>query len=137
MKQPEIDYWITAMLETYGSVSDLNVTAGKPLQVESSGQMVPVPMEPAVPALTPFQTEVFALNLIRGDNRLLNDLVSTGSCTKMRPIWVSPSANSALTKSSSTLRYWWKSSASSFWSMSSRTRIIENSKNPAMGGGRT
>lgn len=80
MKQPEIDYWITSMLETYGNVSDLNVTVGKPLQVESSGQLVPVPVEPPVHELTPFQAEVFALNVIGGDPRLLRDLVKTGSC---------------------------------------------------------
>jgi len=80
MKQPEVDYWITSMLETYGNVSDLNVTVGKPLQVESSGQLVPVPVDPEVKELTPFQAEVFALNLIGGDPRLLKDLVATGSC---------------------------------------------------------
>jgi len=80
MKQTEIDYWITSMLETYGNVSDLNITVGKPLQVETSGQLVPVPVEPPVPALTPFQAEVFALNLIGGNKRLLDDLVKHGSC---------------------------------------------------------
>ena len=80
MKQTEIDYWITSMLETYGNVSDLNITVGKPLQVETSGQLVPVPVEPEVPSLTPFQAEVFALNLIGGNKRLLDDLVKHGSC---------------------------------------------------------
>ena len=80
MKQTEIDYWITSMLETYGNVSDLNITVGKPLQVETSGQLVPVPVEPPVPSLTPFQSEVFALNLIGGNKRLLDDLVKHGSC---------------------------------------------------------
>jgi twitching motility protein PilT len=80
MKQTEIDYWITSMLETYGNVSDLNITVGKPLQVETSGQLVPVSVEPQVPALTPFQAEVFALNLIGGNKRLLDDLVKYGSC---------------------------------------------------------
>ncbi len=80
MKQPEIDYWITTMLETYGDVSDLNITVGKPLQVESAGQLVPVPTDPPMEELTPFQAEVFALNLIGGDQRLLKDLVDTGSC---------------------------------------------------------
>lgn len=80
MKQTEIDYWITSMLETYGNVSDLNITVGKPLQVETSGQLVPVVVEPPVPALTPFQAEVFALNLIGGNKRLLDDLVKHGSC---------------------------------------------------------
>lgn len=80
MKQPEIDYWITCMLETFGNVSDLNVTVGKALQVESSGQLTDVPVEPPVTELTPFQAEVLALNLIGGDPRLLEDLVTTGSC---------------------------------------------------------
>ncbi|MBU4178033.1 MAG: type IV pilus twitching motility protein PilT [Desulfurivibrionaceae bacterium] len=80
MKQTETDYWITSMLETYGNVSDLNITVGKPLQVETSGQLVPVTVEPPVPSLTPFQAEVFALNLIGGNKRLLDDLVKHGSC---------------------------------------------------------
>jgi len=80
MKQTEIDYWITSMLETYGNVSDLNITVGKPLQVETSGQLVPVVVEPPVEALSPFQAEVFALNLIGGNKRLLDDLVKHGSC---------------------------------------------------------
>lgn len=80
MKKTEIDYWITAMLEAYGNVSDLNITVGKTLQVESSGVLQPVTVEPPVEGLTPFQTEVFALNLIGGNRRLLRDLVEKGSC---------------------------------------------------------
>ena len=80
MKQSEIDYWITAMLRSYEHISDLNLTVGKPLQVESSGVLMPVQVEPPVLQLTPFQTEVFALNLIGSDKRLLADLLHTGSC---------------------------------------------------------
>jgi twitching motility protein PilT len=80
MKKNEIDYWIARMLEAYKNVSDLNITVGKTLQVESSGVLVPVDIEPPVKALTPFQTEVFALNLIGNNRRLLKDLVNTGSC---------------------------------------------------------
>ena len=80
MRQPEIDYWITSMLETYGNVSDLNVTVGKPLQVETSGQLVPIKVQPEVKKLSPFQAEVFALNVIGSDPRLLDDLVNHGSC---------------------------------------------------------
>ena len=80
MKQQEIEYWITSMLDAYGSVSDLNITVGKPLQVEAAGQLVPVPVAPEVKEITPFQAEVFALNLIGGDQRLLTNLVNTGSC---------------------------------------------------------
>ena len=80
MKKTEIDYWIAAMLEAHSNVSDLNITVGKSLQVESSGVLVPVKVAPPVSELTPFQTEVFALNLIGNNRRLLRDLVETGSC---------------------------------------------------------
>jgi twitching motility protein PilT len=80
MKQAEIDYWISAMLDNPGNVSDLNVTVGKPLQVELSGQLTPVSVLPEVKALTPFQTETFALNVIGGNKRLLDDLAHNGSC---------------------------------------------------------
>ena len=80
MKKTEIDYWIAAMLESHSNVSDLNITVGKSLQVESSGVLVPVDVVPPVAELTPFQTEVFALNLIGNNRRLLRDLVETGSC---------------------------------------------------------
>ncbi len=80
MKKTEIDYWIAAMLESHENVSDLNITVGKSLQVESSGVLVPVQVQPPVQKLTPFQTETFAMNLIGNNKRLLADLVKNGSC---------------------------------------------------------
>ncbi|PIE60545.1 MAG: twitching motility protein [Desulfobulbus propionicus] len=80
MKQQEINYWITAMLNKHERVSDLNITVNKPLQVESDGKLIPVDVFPPVEKLTPFQTETFALNLIGGNRRLLRDLVTRGSC---------------------------------------------------------
>jgi twitching motility protein PilT len=80
MKQPEINYWISCMLARHERVSDLNITVGKTLQVESDGVLVPVDVDPPVTELTPFQTEVFALNLIDGNKRLLHDLITKGSC---------------------------------------------------------
>jgi len=80
MREAEINYWISCMLGTRGRISDMNITAGKPLQVETNGVLQPVPVTPPVQELTPFQTEVFALNLMGGDKRLLYQLVSTGSC---------------------------------------------------------
>jgi len=68
------------MLESHSNVSDLNITVGKTLQVESSGVLLPVDVTPPVVELTPFQTETFALNLIGNNRRLLKDLVETGSC---------------------------------------------------------
>jgi twitching motility protein PilT len=80
MKQPETAYWVASMLGKKKGVSDLNITVGKSLQVEIDGGLTSVPVEPPVEQLTPFQTEVFALNLINGNQRLLKDLVTTGSC---------------------------------------------------------
>ena len=80
MKKTEIDYWIATMLESHSNVSDLNITVGKTLQVESAGQLVPVNITPPVEELTPFQTETFALNLIGNNRRLLRDLIENGSC---------------------------------------------------------
>ena len=80
MKHSEIDYWIATMLETYANVSDLNITVGKSLQIESSGVLCPVNVTPPVKKLTPFQAEVFAMNIIGGNKRLLQDLAENGSC---------------------------------------------------------
>ncbi|MGE0085484.1 MAG: type IV pilus twitching motility protein PilT [Desulfococcaceae bacterium] len=80
MRKPEVDHILTRMLDAYGSVSDLNITVGKPFQVESAGQMVPVDIDPPFEELTPFQTEIFALNLINRDKRLTETLIREGSC---------------------------------------------------------
>jgi twitching motility protein PilT len=80
MRKAEIDDLLTAMLDSHDNVSDLNLTCERPLQVESAGQLVPVPFDPPLESLTPFQTEVFALNLINGDRRLTESLVQQGSC---------------------------------------------------------
>src|SRR5213078_3743286 len=80
MRKAEIDDMLAAMLESHENVSDLNITVDRPLQVESSGELVGVPVTPPVESLTSFQTEVFALNLINGDRRLSQFLVEQGSC---------------------------------------------------------
>jgi twitching motility protein PilT len=81
MRKSEIDYMLSTMLDSHGNVSDLNLTVGKPPQVESSGQLVSVTFENvSIESLTPFQTEVFALNLINADRRLTETLIKEGSC---------------------------------------------------------
>jgi twitching motility protein PilT len=80
MKKQEIDYILTRMLDSHSNVSDLNLTVGKPLQVESSGVLVPVDIKPVIGELTPYQSELFALNLINGDRRLTEALINHGSC---------------------------------------------------------
>jgi twitching motility protein PilT len=80
MRKNEIDDLLAAMLDSHENVSDLNITVDRPLQVESAGELVGVPGDPAIDTLTPFQTEVFALNLIGNDRRLTEALVRAGSC---------------------------------------------------------
>lgn len=80
MRKAEIDHILTSMLEAYGNISDLNITVGRPFQVESSGQLTGVPLVPPIEKITPFQAEVFALNLINMDRRLTDILVTQGSC---------------------------------------------------------
>jgi twitching motility protein PilT len=80
MRRNELDYVMRAMLESQPEVSDLNFTVDKPLQVESFGQLMPVTLEPAIGSLTPYQTEVVALNLVAGNRRLTEDLLRSGSC---------------------------------------------------------
>ena len=80
MRKQEIDHILTRMLDSNTNVSDLNLTVGKPFQVESSGQLVPVDIKPSIKDLTPFQTEMFALNLVNQDRRLTEALVNQGSC---------------------------------------------------------
>jgi twitching motility protein PilT len=80
MKKQEIDHILVKMLDYHRDVSDLNFTVGKPMQVESAGELIPVDFKPNFKALTPFQTEVIAMNLINQDRRLTHALLTTGSC---------------------------------------------------------
>jgi len=80
MRRPEIEYMLTAMLDSSDNVSDLNISVDRPLQVESSGQLTKVTVTPDIDNLTPFQTEIFALNLVNSDRRLSQMLLQQGSC---------------------------------------------------------
>ena len=80
MRKPEIDHILTRMLESNEQISDFILTVDKPFQVEAAGQLVRVELRPHFEKLTPFQTEIFALNLINQDHRLLERLIKEGSC---------------------------------------------------------
>ena len=80
MRKKEIDYILGRMFDSYENMSDVNITVGKSFQVEVSGQLIDVELKPSFPALTPFQTEIFALNLINQDRRLTENLLAQGSC---------------------------------------------------------
>jgi twitching motility protein PilT len=80
MRKHEVDILLATMVDSHQNVSDLNLTVDYPLQVETNGDLMPVSLEPALEKLTPFQTEVFALNLINNDRRLYKTLILEGSC---------------------------------------------------------
>ena len=80
MKKQQLDYILTKMLDSHDNVSDLNITPGKPLQVESSGQLAAVDLGPGFSILTPFQTEVLALTLVNNGRKQLETLLREGSC---------------------------------------------------------
>src|SRR5438132_6644092 len=80
MRKAQIDTVMAAMLDSHDLVSDLNLSVDRPLQVESSGQLTKVNVAPDIENLSPFQTEIFALNLINSDRRLSQMLLQQGSC---------------------------------------------------------
>src|SRR5713226_4123329 len=80
MRKAQIDTVMAAMLDSHDLVSDLNLSVDRPLQVESAGELVPVKFTPPIENLTPFQTEIFALNLMHNDRRLSQMLLQQGSC---------------------------------------------------------
>lgn len=80
MRRPELDQILTAMLDSQPEVSDCLFTVGRPPQVESFGELKPVELDPPIAKLTPYQTEMIALNII-GDNLwYIEDLMRHGSC---------------------------------------------------------
>ena len=78
MKNFNLDAILEAMLKISDRVSDLNFSVGRPPQVEVDGQLVPVNF-PGLPRLTPFQTEMIAMHMLRGDRELTRLLLTNGS----------------------------------------------------------
>jgi twitching motility protein PilT len=80
MRKADVDYILRCMIESHDNVSDMNFTVAKPPQVETSGELTPVGVDPRWTKLTPFQTETLALHLMQCDRRLSQLLISQGSC---------------------------------------------------------
>src|SRR5947207_14805252 len=80
MRRPELDSILTTMLSSQPEVSDLLFTVNKPFQVEALGELKPVAFDPPIERLTPFQTEMVALNLIGENVWHIEDLLRHGSC---------------------------------------------------------
>lgn len=80
MRRNELDFLLSTLLDSHKDVSDIIFTVDRPLQVEVAGQLKAVSIDPPVERLTPFQTEMIALNIIGGSSRLTDDLLRYGSC---------------------------------------------------------
>ncbi|MDP9192974.1 MAG: PilT/PilU family type 4a pilus ATPase [Acidobacteriota bacterium] len=78
MKNFNLDAILEAMLKVSDRVSDLNFSVGRPPQVEVDGQLVAVTF-PGLPRLTPFQTEIIAMHMLRSDRELTRTLLANGS----------------------------------------------------------
>ncbi len=80
MRTVELDAILHAMLQSYDGISDLNFSVGRPLQVEAFGRLMPIRVDPPIEALTPYQTEQIALNIMSNNRRNIRDLLQNGSC---------------------------------------------------------
>ncbi len=78
MKNFNLDAILEAMLKMSDRVSDLNFSVGRQPQVEIDGALVPVNF-PGLPRLTPYQTEMIAMHMLRGDRDLTRTLLQNGS----------------------------------------------------------
>ena len=78
MKNFNLDAILEAMLKMSDRVSDLNFSVGRQPQVEVDGALTPVNF-PGLPRLTPYQTEMIALHMLRGDRELTRTLLTNGS----------------------------------------------------------
>ncbi len=74
----DVDPLLEAMLDAAPGISDLNLSVGRPPQVEVDGQLRPVKFA-GIERLSPYQTELIAMRLLAGKRDLADKLVRTGS----------------------------------------------------------
>lgn len=80
MRRKELEFVLTRILTDNPRVSDIIFTVGKAPQAEVDGQLRAVCPDLGIEKLTPFHTEMIALNLIAGDRRNIQHLLGQGSC---------------------------------------------------------
>ena len=74
----KLDNLLLKMLKAGENISDLNLSCGKPPQVEVDGELVPVQI-PGLPRLGPYHTEAIAMALMEGKKKHLLELERRGS----------------------------------------------------------
>jgi twitching motility protein PilT len=80
MRRAELDAFLTRILDESPNASDINLTVGKPPQVEVDGLLKPACLDLGIRTLTPFHTETMVLNLVGNDRRGIQHLLNMGSC---------------------------------------------------------
>ncbi len=74
----DLDPLLETMLDYSPGISDLNLSVGRPPQVEVDGQLKTVPYA-GLERLMPYHTELIAMRLMAGKRDLADKLVKTGS----------------------------------------------------------
>jgi twitching motility protein PilT len=74
----DLDPLLETMLDSAPNISDLNLSVGRPPQVEVDGQLRAVPFL-GIERLLPYQTELIAMRLLANKRDLADKLVKTGS----------------------------------------------------------
>lgn len=74
----KLDNILMKMLNAGKNISDLNLSCGKPPQVEIDSQLAPVNI-PGLPELKPYHTEAIAMALMHGEKQHLEELHRRGS----------------------------------------------------------
>jgi len=80
MNKEELDRLLDAMVQYADGISDLLFIAGRPMQVETQGNLKPFFFEKSEPLLTSERIEGLASVIINNNQRLLADLREHGSC---------------------------------------------------------
>ncbi len=80
MRTKDLHDLLDHIVTEYPHLSDINFTAGKPLQAEVDGELVPAGDALGLQRLLPFHTEMIMLGLIGHDRRNLQQLLTHGSC---------------------------------------------------------
>ena len=74
----DVNPLLAKMLDLAPGISDLNLSVGKPPQVEIEGELRPVPFA-GIERLAPYHVELVAMRLLRGKRDLTERLLRTGS----------------------------------------------------------
>jgi twitching motility protein PilT len=74
----DLDPLLESMLDTAPGISDLNLSVGRPPQVEVDGQLRPVSFA-GIEKLFPYHTELIAMRLLANKREAADKLVRTGS----------------------------------------------------------